>query len=700
MSSSPSPAACRALAARALALRRSGELPEAIAAYRQALALEPASPALRVNLALALRASGDLAAAAATCREALRLCPHDADAWNVLGLLLQEQEQPQPAATALRRALQLNPAHAEALSNLGHLLIGQGELAAALAACRRAIALRPELPEAWNNLAEALGCRSELTEAIAAARRALALRPGFAAAALCLALLLRRQGGRASLAEALELLGQLLAAPEGLDPRQRLLAWEQAVASFCDLERHAEAWRLAERALAAGCDSAELQAQLGRALAGCERFAEAEQAYQRAQERQGEAGADFWLALGTLHWERGQAEPACRAFRNALTLQPDHYAALFSLALTLMNQGELEQARACCEQLLGLAPGDPAVLHLACDLCRPEHHGALQAALAAAARSPQPLEQQAILAFASARLQRRRGEQAAAIATLLEANRLQHAWLQSEAPSQPWDAAARLAAVLQGEDAALALPPASCPQRLIFIVGLPRGGSTLLESILSCSPLVQPLGELKVLAAALREEPSCVAVAERYLAAAADRLAGPLPPGTVLVDKQLGNYQYARIIPHLFPQARIVHVHRNPLDQLLSLFWERFTDQSIDWAYDLEHLVAVYDSYRRVLAHLEGYPELPLYHCNYDRLVQDPAAEIPRLVAFCGLPWQEEFLHPERSRRMVSTASVLQVRQPIHAGSVGGWRRYETELRPMAERLEALGYATGLDARP
>lgn len=690
----------RGLAARALALRRSGELPEAIASYRQALALEPASPALRVNLALALRASGDLAAAAATCREALRLCPHDADAWNVLGLLLQEQEQPQAAATALRRALQLNPAHAEALSNLGHLLIGQGELEAALAACRRAIALRPELAEAWNNLAQALGASGQLAEAISAARRALALRSPFAPAALGLALLLRRQGGRPGLDEALELLGQLLAAPEGLDPRQRLLAWEQAVASFCDLERHAEAWRLAERALAAGCDSAELQAQLGRALAGCERFAEAEQAYQRALERQGKAGADLWLALGMLHGERGQAEPACSAYRRALALEPAHIPALHALAITLMNQGELEQARACCERVLELAPSTPENLYLASDLLLPERHATLQAALAAADGVVQGLNQQALLAFASARLQRRRGEHTAAIATLLEANRLQHAWLQSEQPSQPWDAATRLAEVQQREAVALALPPASCPQRLIFIVGLPRGGSTLLESILSCSPLVQPLGELKVLEPALREEPSCAAVAERYLAAAADRLAGPLPSGAVLVDKQLGTYIYTRIIPHLFPQARIVHVHRNPLDQLLSILWVRFTEQKLDWAYDLEHLVAVYDSYRRVLAHLQSFPELPLYHCNYDRLVQDPAGEIPRLVAFCGLPWQEEFLHPERSRRMVSTASVLQVRQPIHAGSVGGWRRYEAELRPLAERLEALGYATGLEAAP
>jgi tetratricopeptide (TPR) repeat protein len=683
-----------------IALRQCGELPAAHAAYRQSLAMEPNSPAVRVNLALALRASGALTEATETCRQALRLCPSDAEGWNVLGLLLQEQQQPQAAVSALRRALQLNPRHAQALSNLGHLLTSQGEWQAALAACRRAIELQPGLAEAWNNLAQALGSGGQLGEAIEAGRRALTLRTPFPEASLGLALLLRRQGGDAALAEAIELLGQLMAHGKGLAPEQLNLVWEQTVACFCDQERHQEAWRLAKRALAAGIDSVAMQAQLGRALAGCGRFTEAEQAYGRALERQGNDDAGLWQALGLMHLERGQAEPACHAFRRALELEPSNVASLHNLTLSLMDLGELAEARQCCERLLSLAPTDAVVLPLACDLLPVEQHDRLQRALAAAAASEPSLEHQALLAFASARLQRRRREQGSSLATLLEANRLQKAWLQSQPNLAPWDPATLLTGVQQAEATALALPPADCSQPLIFIVGLPRSGSTLLESILACDPAVRPLGEVKLLGAALKEEPSCAAVASRYLAAAADRLNEPLTPQTVLVDKQLGNYQYARIIPHLFRQARIVHVHRNPMDQILSILWEHFPDPAITWAYDLNDLVAVYDGYRRVMAHLDAFPELPLYHCNYDRLAQDPATEIPRLVAFCGLPWQESFLHPERSRRTVSTASVLQVRQPINASSVGGWRRYEEELRPWALRLEALGYPTGLRGAP
>ncbi|MEB3275992.1 MAG: tetratricopeptide repeat protein [Cyanobacteriota bacterium] len=676
-----------------IALRQCGDLPAALTAYRQSLAMEPTSPAVRVNLALALRASGALAEATETCRQALRLCPSDAEGWNVLGLLLQEQQQPQAASNALRRALQLNPRHAEALSNLGHLLTNQGEWQAAVAACRRAIALQPGLAEAWNNLAQALGTGHQLGEAIEAGRQALALRTPFPEASLGLALLLRRQGGEANLAEAIELLGQLLAQPEGLTTDQHTLAWEQAVGCFCDRERYQEAWRLAEKALAAGIDSAALQAQLGRTLSGCGRFREAEQAYERAMER-GEANAALWLAIGMMHQERGHAERACQAFEQALQLEPGNLAAQHLLAITQMNLGHVEDARDRIEELLLNAPNDPAVLHLACDLLGPDRYQDLQSALTAARRLTPALAEQAILAFAAARLERRHGDPANAMTTLLEANRLQHAWKQSEHPSPPMDPEDHLARVQAAEASALSLAPGACDQPLIFIVGLPRGGSTLLESILACSPAVCPLGELKVLATALKEEPSCAAVAERYLAAAADRLDKALDAQTVLIDKQLGNYQYARIIPHLFPRARIVHVHRNPMDQILSILWELFADPVIDWAYDIDYIVNAYDGYRRVINHLAAYPELPLYHCNYDKLVRHPETEIRHLVEFCQLPWLEAFLHPERSRRMVKTASVLQVRKPIHAGSVGGWRRFEQELRPWAEQLEALGYST------
>jgi hypothetical protein len=204
----------------------------------------------------------------------------------------------------------------------------------------------------------------------------------------------------------------------------------------------------------------------------------------------------------------------------------------------------------------------------------------------------------------------------------------------------------------------------------IFIVGLPRCGSTLTEQIVSLNPLVHDLGETGLLSDAVARSgitgtpaddlAALQDMAGHYAKAVLKRSGG----NRLVTDKALHNFWYCGLIARTVPGARIVHMTRNPMDQVLSVYRNYFVNGN-DFAYDLTEIAAYFHEHMLLMAEWKlRYPGL-VYTCDYDTLVTDPESSIPALIAFCGFPWDPAYLRPQHNPRMVFTASVVQVRQPI-----------------------------------
>ncbi|MHB8453982.1 MAG: tetratricopeptide repeat-containing sulfotransferase family protein [Acidiferrobacterales bacterium] len=235
----------------------------------------------------------------------------------------------------------------------------------------------------------------------------------------------------------------------------------------------------------------------------------------------------------------------------------------------------------------------------------------------------------------------------------------------------------------------------------IFIVGMPRSGTSLVEQILASHPDVAAAGELEVLndvehrASSLmgRPEPypECLssasvselaALARPYLDAITSISAG----AQFVTDKLPGNYERLGLIEKLFPNARIIHTIRHPLDTCLSCYFQNFGNTHT-YSSNLRALGEVYRIYEKLMAHWHATLSIGILDVHYETLVNSPETEVRRLLKFCQLPWEPRCLEFYNSGRYVNTASYDQVRQPIYQTSVGRWKHYESHLDELIDAL-------------
>ncbi|MFT4252360.1 MAG: sulfotransferase [Caulobacter sp.] len=271
-----------------------------------------------------------------------------------------------------------------------------------------------------------------------------------------------------------------------------------------------------------------------------------------------------------------------------------------------------------------------------------------------------------------------------------------------------------LAAATQAMDAAKAVfsrdffaadaAPVSTSDRPIFIVGLPRSGTTLVEQILASHPCVFGAGELadipRMVKSLRPDYPQCFEtmddealdeLAGEYLAQI-DRLAGPEPAR--VTDKMPINSLHLGLIAKLFPGARIIYCRRDPRDIAVSCFVELF-DLEHDYTTDFEDFAGYFLEHERLMAHWRQVLPIPIRELRYEDLIADPETVIRDLVSHCGLDWDPACLDFQATERTVQTPSRWQVRQPIYQTSMGRWRRYEAHMAPLMKILEARGYAYG-----
>ena len=226
----------------------------------------------------------------------------------------------------------------------------------------------------------------------------------------------------------------------------------------------------------------------------------------------------------------------------------------------------------------------------------------------------------------------------------------------------------------------------------VFVLGMPRSGTSLVEQILASHPAVHGAGEMRArqrLADNLGTSPAAapperlVAAGKTYRAKVTDLARAK----SHVIDKMSAHFLHVGLIRRMLPGARIIHCRRDPADTCLSCYTQLFIDAQ-PFTYDLTELGRFHVDYQALMAHWRAtLPQSAFLEVDYEAVVADVEAQARRMLDFVGLPWNEACLAFHRTERPVRTASVNQVRQPIYAGSVGRWRRYASHLGPLLREL-------------
>jgi tetratricopeptide (TPR) repeat protein len=651
---------------RALKVQQSGGGDEAIVIYGRILAGNPNLPEVHCNLGAALAGLGRL----------------------------------QEAESSLRQAISLNPDYPEPHGNLGMALKSLGRLDEAAAALRRAIALRPRWPEVLSKLGITLYEMGRLEEAEPVLHQAIALKPGFAEAQAYLAMTLKklRRPDEAEIAfrDAI-----------ALKPESAELHVNLGVV-LTTLGRTQEAVPLYRRAIALEPGLAQAYNNLGTALRTLGAPDEAEAALRRAIALRPDF-AKAYNNLGNVLLDLERPDEAVAAYREAIALRPGYSEAYNNLGLALKELGHLPQARRATEQAIRLAPRQAAYFRNLGDLRRfvaGEAHLTAMEELAQDAASL-PVQDQINLHFALAKAYEDLGQCENSFRQLLAGNALKRRQIAYD-EATVLDGLERVAAAFtpelirarQGAGERSAVP--------VFIVGMLRSGTTLLEQILASHPQVLGAGELKLLGnAATRIRPRdggaaefpdvvCEMSAEQINAFGADYVAElrrRAPDAARIINKMPSNYILAGLIHLALPNAAIIHAVRDGADTCVSCFSKLFTEEQ-NHTYDLAELGRYYRGYEALMAHWRRVlPPGRILDVRYEDVVADLEGAARRMVAHCGLPWDPRCLAFHQTERPVRTASAIQVRQPLYAGAVGRWRQYEPLLGPLLAELrrEAVG---------
>ena len=626
-----------------------------------------------LNRAIALHQQNRLAEAEPVYRALLRLDPNHFDVVHLLGTLLRRTGALTESMALLDRAVAMRPQSAAAQLNRANALMDRGSFADAQAGFARAIALKPDYAEAYHGRAVALLELGNPQQALRDAEAAVKLKPGQPDAALTLG---RSLAAADRLPEArslfLALLAQRPAWPEAMLELGRVLNREG---------HHGQAAEVLSRAAQLDPRRAAIAFELALVLRDLGRTQQALAAVEQALALD-PALAQAHGLRGDLLNEQDRLDEALLSYDEAVRLAPRAPQALSARGHALSELGRRADAAASYEAALALAPHDASALYGLSRQRRFKPDDPLLARMRAAHAMPGLAgDERSKLCFALAKACEDSGDLAASFAALQEAIALRKTVLgyRFEQDAALFDALAAAAPGLLAA-APASVAPAGQPTAL-FIVGMPRSGTTLLEQILSAGPDVHGAGELNFVKqygldlATGRTPPTPAALqsfAAQYLAAIA-RIGNGRP---WVADKMPLNFRFVPLISAALPQARILHIHRDPRAVCWSNYKHYFASRSLGFAYDLDDLVRYYRLYDDMMQRWSALCPGRILDVDYEKLIEQPEAETRRIVGSIPLPWHADYLAPETTARLVLTASADQVRQAIYRGSSDAWRTF------------------------
>ncbi len=573
------------------------------------------------------------------------------------GRELHQKTKLSAAERAYKKAIKINPKFVEAHNNLGNVLVDRGRLKEAAGAYRKALKLRPDHPMLLNNLGNALQLQGENEKAIEYFRKALALDRNYA--------------------DAYNNLGNALKAIDILDG---------AVDSYL---------------MAIKLDSVNKEARigLGSVYRKMEKFDEAITQFQKVIEIDPNHKAAYY-GLGFAFYKDGNTDEAITHYRKVIEIDPNHKNAYFGLANAMSDIGYIEKAVEYHRKVIEIQPDDADAYRMLSAIKKfTENDNDLRIMESLFTAKGISDEQKMSLAFGLSKAYEDLQEYEKAMEMTLEANRLKHKSVNfsisdtKEHFNQIKNTFSE--SFFNTREAAGNQDPTP-----IFILGMPRSGTSLTEQILASHPDVFGASELTALSKLAKQfdkETSGKIGAKGIANMNSDDfqvLGGEYiseirkysPNVRYITDKMPHNFLHIGFIKTILPCAKIVHCTRDPMDNCLSIF-KNYFGEGHSYSYDMTDLGRYYKLYQDLMEFwrvtLPGF----IYELRYEALVADQENETRKLLEYCNLPWDDACLDFHKTRRRVHTISNAQVRRPIYKGSVGLWKQYEEQLAPLQNSI-------------
>ncbi len=652
------------------------------------------APKAQFDKALELINSGDPAGAELICKRAIEKSPNDVNMLGLLGAVLISMRRLEDARNVLEKTVSLAPTFAKVHEDLGYVLLELGQHEDATKALKKAVYLDPSLEFAHLNLGKALAAQGLGKEADAAFEVSFELAPE--RKMLALAAEHHTQG---RLEEAEKLYRKVLSSsPRNVDAMRMLAVLAGAAKKFDDAER------LLKRAIDLAPDYLAAVIDLGRLMKEQDRYEEAIKSFKRAIEINPENPVSHYHLAGTyapaaLNYE------AVKEYQLALKLAPGHPGALLGLGNSLKTVGEQDAAIKAYEDCIEVKPDNGEIYWSLANLKTYEFGKEQMNDMEQRVDGGELSDQSKVnFLFALGKANDDRKDYARAWEFYERANQSQRMMVQYD-PVQTETVNDAILGVfdkaLLEEKCGMGDPDASP----IFVLGLPRSGSTLLEQILASHSQVEGTSELPYIARvatslnrnradginypkAVRElgEIPLKSLGEDYIRFAGLHRSENTP---FFIDKMPNNFPNVGFINLILPNAKIIDARRHPLDACVGNYRQHFA-RGQTFTYDLADIGEYYLEYQRMMDHWHAVLPGKVLTVQYEEVVTDLEGQVARILEYCGLPWEDACVNFHETSRPVRTASSEQVRQPIYTKAINFWRNYEENLDELIEIIEPL----------
>jgi tetratricopeptide (TPR) repeat protein len=644
-----------------------------------------------LELAVRHHQAGELAQAEKIYRQILTLDRQHADALHLLGVIESGVGNYAKATDLISRAIAVNPQAAAYHSNLGNALKDQGKFDEAVASYERAVQIKPDFAQAHYNLGVALTELGRLDDAVASNRRALQIEPSYAQAYYNLGNALNEQEKFDEAVKAYECAMQI--DPDYADAANNLGSaltqqgkLDEAIASYHQVIRIKP-------------DHVQAYLNLANALKNQGKLEEAVAFYQRVIRIKPDY-AEAHSSLGETFKEQGDLDKAVGSYERALQIKPESTEVHYNLGIAFKEQGKLDEAVSSYQNALQIKP-DYSLAHFSLSQIKKFSGDDLRI------RQMESLldddsrldKDRVLLNFALGTAYDELGDYDLAFHHFAEGNQLKRQMFEYDPAARVGYVSALIEFFNPKSFAELGDSMAVNSEMPIFIVGMPRSGTTLAEQILASHPDVYGAGELKHVSALIprllslstksKDFPQCLKTLPtgivRELAGEYIEQLRQLSPETKHVsDKMPGNFFSLGLIALLWPNSKIIHCRRNPVAVGFSCYRRYFWDSQL-FAWDLAEIGHYWRQYDRLWHHWQQVLTIPVFELQYEQLVERSENEIRLMLDHCGLPWDDRCLDSHRTRRVVQTTP--EVRQPIYREAVEHWQHYRHHLESLTQAI-------------
>lgn len=672
-----------------------GEYGPAIEYMQESLRRFPRQAEVANNLGNALSVSGRQEEALENYRRAVELAPRYSDAWRNLGVCYLERQQFREADEAFRRCLEIWPEDAAAWLGVGNVFKSLQHYDQSLECYEQALALRPGYAEAQHNIGICLRMKQSAADTVSDYNRACQLHADgrLVEAEQAYRVLAQSAGHRETVLRALtELYLETRRPQEAIDTLVALtetvpdqLYYYARLAALLEGMGHVDAaishyHRLLQRRP----EYAAAHFNLALLYRNDKRYPQALEAYSAAINHGIDNVQEVWTNMGVVYSEMRQGGKAREMYERALEIDPEYIPALFNLAGLYEEMGERQHAVDLYKRILDLNPRYwDALARLASVKNVSNGEVGLIETLKRATEEARddPMGREGLL-FALGKVLddlERYEEAFTSYRTANELGRIRNPAYDAKTAEQAFT---RLMELYSPEWIRhIATTSTATP---VFICGMFRSGSTLVEQILANHPSITAGGELDYLPllmarrlAPFPERLQDVSVKEmealgnEYLS----KLSSLFPEANIITDKRPDNFLNIGLIKILFPAARIIYTKRNPMDNCLSIYFQQLGG-NLSYATDLENIAHYYRQHLRLMAHWTDCFGEDIFTVDYDKLVRTPEPVLRSMLNFLGLEWDDRCLSFQGTDNLVKTASVWQVREELHTHSSGRWRNY------------------------